>query len=215
MPAVSLVIADDHPVVLQGLIALLREHSNFKLVGSCSNGLDCINTIRNLLPDVALLDINMPNANGLDVLKMVTAEGLPTRIIFLAASPSDREIMAAVEGGAFGIMLKELAPDMLVNCLQAVAGGHKWLPPSLVDPALERARQTRAQFERVDNALTEREREVMLLVVDGLSNKEVARRLNISEGTVKVFLHSIYQKVSVNNRTALAKFASLYRDRMR
>ena len=188
MPAVSLVIADDHPVVLQGLIALLREHSNFKLVGSCSNGLDCINTIRNLLPDVALLDINMPNANGLDVLKMVTAEGLPTRIIFLAASPSDREIMAAVEGGAFGIMLKESAPDMLVNC---------------------------AQFERVDNALTEREREVMLLVVDGLSNKEVARRLNISEGTVKVFLHSIYQKVSVNNRTALAKFASLYRDRMR
>jgi len=103
---------------------------------------------------------------------------------------------------------------MLVNCLRAVAEGHKWLPSHLVDAAVERARQARAQFERVDNSLTEREREVMLLVADGLSNKDVGRQLNLSEGTVKVHLHSIYQKVSVNNRTALAKFAVRYRDRM-
>jgi two-component system nitrate/nitrite response regulator NarL len=214
MRPVSLVIADDHPVVLQGLIALLGEHRDFRLFGSYSNGAECIKAIRKLLPDQALLDINMPSPNGLEILRVVTAERLSTRIIFLAASPSDREIMAAVEGGAFGIMLKAYAPDTLIDCLRAVAEGHRWLPAQLVDGALERARQVRAQFARVDNALTQREREVMLLVADGLSNKGVGRRLSLSEGTVKVHLHSIYQKVAVDNRTTLAKFAGLYRSRI-
>jgi two-component system nitrate/nitrite response regulator NarL len=152
--------------------------------------------------------------NGLQVLKAAAAERLSTRIVFLAATPNDREIVAAVAGGAFGIMLKEAAPDTLINCLQAVAAGRQWLPAELVDGALERTQKARAKFATVDGALTQREREVMLLVADGLSNKDVGRRLNVSEGTVKVHLHSIYQKVAVNNRTALAKFAGQYRDRM-
>ena len=214
MRPVRLIIADDHPVVLQGLKALIGEHKGFNLTDSCCNGTECIKAIRKFLPDLALVDMNMPDPNGLQVLKSVTAERLPTRIVFLAASPNDREILEAVAGGAFGIMLKESAPETLINCLQAVAAGHRWLPAELVDGALERTRQARAQFVRVDGALTQREREVMLLVADGLSNKDVGRRLNVSEGTVKVHLHSIYQKVDVNNRTALAKFAGLYRDRM-
>ena len=111
-------------------------------------------------------------------------------------------------------MLKESAADALINCLQAVAAGQRWLPAELVDGALERTRAVRAQFASVGSALTPREREVMLLVADGLSNRDVGRRLNVSEGTVKVHLHSIYQKVAVQNRTALAIFAGLYRDRM-
>jgi two-component system nitrate/nitrite response regulator NarL len=213
MRPLSLIIADDHPVVLQGLIALLREHRGFKVVASCPDGAECIKAIREFLPDLALLDINMPNLNGLQVLKAATAERLSTRIVFLAATPNDREIVAAVAGGAFGIMLKESAPDTLINCLRAVAAGHRWLPAELVDGARERVRMVRAQFANVDAALTQREREVMLLVADGLSNKAVGRRLNVSEGTVKLHLHSIYQKVAVNNRTALAKFAGQYRDR--
>jgi two-component system, NarL family, nitrate/nitrite response regulator NarL len=214
MRPVSLIIADDHPVVLRGLKALIGEHEGFNLADSCSNGTECIKSIRQFRPDLALVDMNMPDPNGLQVLKAVAAEGLSTRIVFLAASPNDREILAAVAGGAFGIMLKESAPDTLINCLQAVAAGRRWLPSELVDGALERTRQARAQFVSVDGALTQREREVMLLVADGLSNRDVGRRLNVSEGTVKVHLHSIYQKVAVNNRTALAKFAGLYRDRM-
>ncbi len=214
MRPVSLIIADDHPVVLQGLKALLGEHKVFNLIESCSNGMECIKSIRKFVPDLALVDMNMPDQNGLQVLKAVTAERLPTRIVFLAASPNDREILAAVAGGAFGIMHKESAPETLINCLQAVAAGHRWLPAEIVDGALERTRQARAQFAGVDSSLTQREREVMLLVADGLSNKDVGRRLNVSEGTVKVHLHSIYQKVAVNNRTALAKFAGLYRDRI-
>jgi two-component system nitrate/nitrite response regulator NarL len=214
MRQVSLVIADDHPVVLQGLIALLGGHEGFKLIANCSDGAECIKAIRKFLPELALVDMNMPAFNGLQVLKAATAERLPTRIVFLAASPNDREILAAVAGGAFGIMLKESAPDALINCLQAVAAGHRWMPAELVDGALERTRKAHTQYASVDGALTQREREVMLLVADGLSNKDVGRRLNVSEGTVKVHLHSIYQKVAVTNRTALAKFAGLYRDRV-
>jgi DNA-binding NarL/FixJ family response regulator len=170
--------------------------------------------IRHFLPDLALVDMNMPKPMGLDVLKAVVSERLSTRVVFLAASLSDREILTAVALGAFGIMLKESAADALIGCLQSVAAGQRWLPPRLVDPAIERARERRTQVTRVDDKLTQREREVMLLVADGLSNKEVGRRLNVTEGTVKIHLYAIYQKVSVSNRTELANFARLYCDRI-
>jgi two-component system nitrate/nitrite response regulator NarL len=210
----SLVIADDHPVVLQGIVALLSERGGFKLLQSCSNGTDCIEAIRRFSPDLALLDINMPKPMGLDILKMVMAERCRTRIVFLAASPSDQEILTAVAGGAFGIMLKESAAEELINCLRSVAAGRKWLPAELVNGANERMRERRERFARMDRTLTAREREVMVLVSNGLSNKEVGRRLNITEGTVKIHLYAIYQKVAVNNRTSLAKLATMYRDKL-
>jgi two-component system nitrate/nitrite response regulator NarL len=210
----SLVIADDHPVVLRGIVTLLREYSGFNVLETCSNGTECIDAIRRLSPDIALLDINMPKPMGLDILKMVMAERRATRIVFLAASPSDREIVDAVDGGAYGIMLKESAADELISCLRSVAAGHKWLPSELVDGALARARELRQNLARATSALTPREREVMLLVSDGLSNKEVGRRLNITEGTVKIHLYAIYHKVAVNNRTALANIAKMYRGSM-
>jgi two-component system nitrate/nitrite response regulator NarL len=209
---VSLIIADDHPVVRQGLMALLREHPRFNVVETCGNGTETIEVIRRLSPDLALVDMNMPGHKGLEVLDTVNAERLPTRLVFLAASLSDREILIAVAGGAFGIMLKESAPETLIACLQAVAGGKRWLPEDIVDPAVQRARERQAQAGH--GVLTEREREVLLLVADGLSNKEVARRLNIAEGTVKMHLYAIYQKISVNNRTALANWARQHRDEL-
>jgi two-component system nitrate/nitrite response regulator NarL len=104
-------------------------------------------------------------------------------------------------------------PETLITCLQAVAAGQKWLPEDIVEPARLRARERHGQA-RTYHALTEREREVMLLVADGLSNKEVGRRLNVTEGTVKVHLYAIYQKVGVINRTALANWAWQHRDQL-
>jgi RNA polymerase sigma factor (sigma-70 family) len=153
--------------------------------------------------------MNMPGPDGLEVLKIVREEMLPTRIVFLAASLSDHEISAAIAGGAFGIMLKETAPDALIDCLRSVADDRKWLPASLTEEALDRERKRILEIARLD-ALTQREREVMLLVSHGLSNKEVGRRLNVAEGTVKVHLSSIYEKLAVNNRTALANLARIY-----
>lgn len=212
MRTISIIIADDHPVVLHGLVTLLNEDKMFKLVATCANGTEAIDALRNFKPDLALLDINMPGLNGLQVLREMMAENLPTRVIFLAASPNDKEIIAATAGGACGIMLKESAPDTLINCLHAVAAGQKWLPADLVDGAIARTREHRTQVARVENLLTRREIEVMLRVAEGLSNKEVGSQLNISEGTVKIHLNHIYDKTGVTNRTSLTNFATAYRE---
>jgi two-component system nitrate/nitrite response regulator NarL len=213
MRSVSIVVADDHPVLLRGLVTLLNEDETFRVIARCACGLEALEAIRTCKPDLALLDMNMPSLHGLEILKAVVAETLATRIIFLAASLSDREIVAATAGGAYGIILKESAPDTLIRCLHAVAAGQKWLPAELVDGALERTMERHTQIARVEKLLTRREIEVMLRVSDGLSNKEVASQLNITEGTVKIHLHSIYHKVGVGNRTSLANFAIAYRDR--
>jgi DNA-binding NarL/FixJ family response regulator len=212
--SVSIVVADDHPVVLGGLITLLNEDETFKLAARCANGEEAINAIRAFRPDIALLDVSMPGLDGLQVLRTLNAENLPTRVCFLAASLTDREIVDAAAEGAFGIILKESAPDKLITCLHAIAAGQKWFPADLVERANERLREHHAQIAKVSEVLSPREIEIMLKVAEGLSNKQVGRQLNISEGTVKMHLHSIYQKIHVTNRTSLANFATAYRDRL-
>jgi two-component system nitrate/nitrite response regulator NarL len=212
--SVSIVIVDDHPVVLRGITMLLNEYKTFHVVGICQNGAEAIDAVRTLKPDIALLDMKMPILNGLQVLKVLVAENLPTRVIFLSASLTDEDIVAATAGGAYGIILKESAPDLLLTCLRAVAAGDKWLPAELVDGAMERTQAQRAQIAKISQLLTPREIEIMLRVADGLTNSQVGRQLNISEGTVKIHLHSIYQKVQVSNRTSLANFAATYRERL-
>ena len=213
-PRVSIIVADDHPVVLGGLITLLNDDKSFKLAAQCGNGAEAIDAIRTLRPGIALLDLNMPKLNGLQVLKTLNAEKLPTRVCFLAASLTDREIVDATAEGAFGIILKESAPDTLITCLHTIAAGQKWLPANLVEEASKRLREHHEQLAKVSDVLSRREIEIMLKVAEGLSNKEVGRKLNISEGTVKMHLHSIYQKIHITNRTSLANFATVYRDRL-
>jgi two-component system, NarL family, nitrate/nitrite response regulator NarL len=212
--SVSIVLADDHPIVLGGLVTLLKQDKALHLVATCANGQEALDAIRTLRPDLALLDFNMPRLNGLQVLEALIAEKLPTRVCFLAASLSDNEIVAVADKGAFGIVLKESAPDTLITALHAIAAGQKWLSGALVNGASTRLRELQAEISRVSDALSPREIEIMLRVAEGLSNKEVGRQLKISEGTVKMHLHSIYQKINVSNRTSLANFAMAYRDRL-
>jgi two-component system nitrate/nitrite response regulator NarL len=176
--SVSIVVADDHPIVLGGLVTLLKQDKALRLVASCANGREAIDAIRSLRPDLALLDLNMPQLNGLQVLEALIAEKLPTRVCFLAASLSDKEIVAVADKGAFGIVLKESAPDTLITALHAIAAGQKWLSGALVNGASTRLRELQAEV------------------------------------TVKMHLHSIYQKINVSNRTSLANFAMAYRDRL-
>ncbi len=212
--SISIIVADDHPVVLHGLVTLLRHDKSFKIHAICRNGAESIEAIQNYSPDLALLDMNMPESNGLEVLKAVNEARLSSRVIFLAASPNDNQIVAAREEGACGIMLKEAAADTLISCLHAVAAGQKWFPAELLSGAIERTREYRTQIARVENLLTRREIEVMLQVANGLSNKDVGNQLNISEGTVKIHLNNVYHKIGINNRTALANFAFAYRDKL-
>ena len=133
-----LIIADDHPIVLQGLENLITSESAFSVVASCSDGAACMRSIRDLAPDIAVVDMAMPAMTGLEVLSCVIAERLSTKVVFLAASFSDSEIVAAARGGAYGIMLKDTVPDVCLLCLREVASGRKWLPPEFVQSALDR-----------------------------------------------------------------------------
>jgi two-component system nitrate/nitrite response regulator NarL len=208
----NVVIADDHPVVMKGLMQILQGEPDFRVLAGCLNGRDCLEAIRRFRPDLALLDMGMPGLTGLEVLAAVVAEKLGTRVVFLAASFADHEIVAAASGGTWGLMAKDEAPERLLDCLRDVAGGRKWLRTELVIAAMERERALQAKRDALAGVLTQREREVGLLVADGLSNEEVARRLNVSPGTVKLHLHSIYQKLGVKNRTALAAWANSCRE---
>jgi DNA-binding NarL/FixJ family response regulator len=150
----------------------------------------------------------MPGMTGLEVLEALEDEGLRTRVVLLTASATDSQIASAVGRGAWGIMLKESAGDDLLGCLRGVLAGERYLPPELVSPALAREAERQAATERVEDLLTAREREIATLVAEGLSNKQIARQVNISVGTVKIHLHNAYQKLGIPNRTALATWAA-------
>jgi two-component system nitrate/nitrite response regulator NarL len=204
---ISVALADDHPAILLGVAELLRSHPDLNVVAACSNGTAVMQAIRQLTPTVAVLDFFMPGLNGLEVLANMSAERSVTKSVFLTATATDKQLLAAVARGAKGIVLKETALDELVQCIRVVAGGREWLPPSLIDAAFEREAARQSVSTHLAQSLTCRERQIVLLVAEGLSNKEMCRRLGLSEGTVKIHLHNIYEKVGVNNRTALASMA--------
>lgn len=188
--AFRLVIAHRFPIVLHGVAELLRDQGDLAVVAQCTDGRGCLEAVRDHEPDMALVDLALPVVGGLQVLAATAAEQLKTRIVLYAASSSQEvEIAAGMAGGAHGVAFKEQPPERLLHCLREVAAGRKSLPASDVG---------------VRDKLTGRERAVLLLAVEGLRNKEIAARLDIAEGTVKLHLHRIYGKLGVQNRTALA-----------
>jgi len=200
------VIADRHPVVLEGLTKVLGSEDGLEIVASCNDGTRCIETIRNLVPDIAILDISMPGLTGLEILTIVNSERLPTRLVFFTASIEDRELVMSAAAGAYGIIPKDAELEILVQSLRQVADGQRLLPlPS--DQAVSQVQSAIAVTENVLTVLTDRERQIMCLVSEGLSNKEIGRRLNIADGTIKQHLHHIYQKLEISNRTVLAALA--------
>jgi RNA polymerase sigma factor (sigma-70 family) len=209
MRCTSVVIADRHPVVLQGLMSVLRAESGFKVVACCGDGTDCIEAIRSLVPDIAILDISLPGLTGLEILAIANSESLSTRLVFFTVSVEDRELVISAAAGAYGVILKDVALEILVQSLRQVADGQRLLPLPPSDQTVAREQRNVANTENVLSVLTDRERQIMRLVSGGLSNKEIGRRLNITDGTIKQHLHHIYQKLAISNRTVLAALAIL------
>ena len=199
----KVVIADRHPVVLQGLSKLLGAQRDFKIVASCGSWAACIEAIRIFLPDIAIVDIAMFGVAGRE---MLARASLATRLVFFAASPEDENLAMLAAAGASGLIPKDADPETLVQALRRIANGERLLPPlGTVRPT----HQSTPSVEDVLAALTERERQIIRLVIEGLSNKEIGRRLNISDGTIKVHLHNMFGKLGVSNRTELATLALL------
>jgi two-component system, NarL family, nitrate/nitrite response regulator NarL len=200
---VSVVVADDHPAVLYGITEILRAQPDISVVATCGAGESATAAIKQFTPNVAVLDIIMPDLSGLDVLLNIKKDGIKTRVVLLTAAATDERILAAMTSGAKGLLFKDAAPDNLVDCIRDVAKGKLCFPNDLMDSALERKIGQQADSECSIEALTPREAQVALLVSEGLSNKLMAWQLNMAEGTVKVYLHRIYEKLGIPNRTAL------------
>ena len=205
--AISLVLADDHPIILDGLELLFRSEQDFQVLARCVNGREAIQAVRQHRPDVLILDIRMPGMDGIAVLKQLREENLPTRVVILTVSLGEDELMALVRLGVRGVVLKEMAPQMLVQCVRKVHAGEQWLEKRSFGRAMEKMLSREAGMREVADALTPREIEIVRMVAAGLRNKEIAESLSISEGTVKIHLHHIYEKLHLGGRLELALYA--------
>lgn len=210
MRRTNVVIADRHPVVLQGLSNVLGAVADFNIVASCSDAASCMEAIRNLAPDIAIVDPAMPELGALKILSTVNSENRPTHVVFFAAS-EDCELVLAATPVTCSIVLKDSEPEALVQSLRHVANNQNLLP-TVPSEAIE-PHERGTNSENVLTVLTDRERQIMRLVSEGLSNKEIGRRLNIADGTIKVHLHNIFQKLEISNRTVLATLAISQHDR--
>lgn len=204
---IRLVLADDHPLVLDGLENLFRTEEDIHVIARCINGVETLQAVREHRPDILVLDIRMPVKDGLEVVRELRKEKLPTRVVLLTAVLEERELLEAMRLGVQGIVLKEMAPQMLLRCIRKVHAGEQWIELRSAKQALEKLLRREAGTREVAAILTPQEMTIVRLVADGLRNKEIADKLHISEGTVKVHLHNIFEKLKVDSRLSLLRYA--------
>jgi DNA-binding NarL/FixJ family response regulator len=202
---ITVLIADDHPVVRQGLQVLLSVQDDIDVVGEAADGEQAVAMAAELVPDVILLDLKLPGMDGVGVLRELRACGLATRALVLT-SASDRALVTlAMQAGAAGFLYKDVDPDALVRALRSVHDGNTLLAPEAAGSLLRSP--AAASAVRGIGALTGREREVLAQIADGRSNREIARRLGVSEKTVKTHVSSVLAKLGVADRTQAALLA--------
>jgi DNA-binding NarL/FixJ family response regulator len=204
---IRIVLADDHPIVLEGVRRLLEQEPDLEITASCRDGEALLAAVQADRPDIVVLDMRMPGMNGMSVLRRAAEEKLDLRVVLLTAEISDDDTLEAVGYGVRGVVLKDTAPDVLVRCLRTVYAGGQWLEQQLTGRALERLLAREAARQKVARLLTPREHDLVRLVSQGMRNKEIAGVLGITEGTVKIHLHRIYDKLGVTNRVELVNFA--------
>jgi two-component system nitrate/nitrite response regulator NarL len=202
---ITIVLADDHPVVRRGLAQFFADVEDLQVVAECSDGDGALEAVQRHKPEVLIVDLRMPLTSGMEVLRRLRDEPYSPAVILLAGNISDDEVIEAMRLGAKGVVLKEMAPTLLVQCIRKVANGGIWLEKEAIGRALGKLLQVGEG--RARTALTPREIEIVRMVAQGLGNREVGERLFISEGTVKTHLHAIYEKVGVRGRVQLATYA--------
>ena len=204
---ISVVLADDHPLVLDALENVFRLQEDIVVRARCGDGVEALRAVREHRPDVLVLDIRMPGMDGLALIRELKKEKLPTQVVLLTAALDEEEVLAAIRLGVKGVVLKEMAPRLLVQCVRTVHAGGDWLEKQSVRLALDKLLRREAGTRETGRILTPREIEIVHMVAGGLRNKEIAAKLHVNEGTVKLHLHHIYTKLGVNSRVALTLYA--------
>jgi DNA-binding NarL/FixJ family response regulator len=195
---IRILIAEDHAVVRQGFIALLRLVEGFQIVAEATNGLQALALFREHRPDITLMDLRMPGAGGVETIIAIRKEFPDARIIVLTTFDGDEDIFRAIQAGARGYLLKGMDADELIDAIQTVHRGKSRIPAAVAERLAERLS---------GNALTDRETEVLKTIVAGKSNKEIAAALFISEATVKTHINNLLSKLGVADRTQAATMA--------
>jgi DNA-binding NarL/FixJ family response regulator len=200
---IRVVLVDDHAVVRTGLAQLLGGAGDIEVVGQAGDGAEALDRVRETRPDVVLMDLQMPRVDGVEATRRIVAEELGAEVVVLTSFSDSARIVAALDAGAVGYLLKDADPEEVLDGVRAVSRGESPLHPKVARELLT----SREQTPSADVALTPREAEVLGLVKAGLANKQIARRLEISERTVKAHLTSVFQRIGVADRTQAALWA--------
>jgi DNA-binding NarL/FixJ family response regulator len=200
---ITVVLVDDHAVVRTGLAQLLSGAHDIEVVGQAADGAEAIEVVRETRPDVVVMDLQMPGMDGVDATRVIVGEGLGSEVVVLTSYSDSARIVAALDAGAVGYLLKDADPEDVLDGVRAVSRGESPIHPRVARQLLT----TRAEVPGSAVTLTTREAEVLELVRTGLANKQIARRLGISERTVKAHLTSVFQRIGVADRTQAAIWA--------
>jgi DNA-binding NarL/FixJ family response regulator len=212
---IRIVVADDHPIFRDGLCRLLSLEEDFEVIAQANDGKEVLEILQKLEPDILLLDLKMPNLDGLATLQRLQSTRMRTRIIVLTASEDKQEFVQAVKFGTSGIVLKQTATELLIKSIRKVSNGEIWLDSTTTAAVMRQFAQvdepatvanTAPSRDRDRSPLSQREREIVALVAQGFKNKEMAEKLFISEQTVKNHLHNIFDKLGVSDRLELALY---------
>ncbi|WP_245505770.1 response regulator [Rhizobium sullae] len=205
--SLRIVIVDDHLIVLDGLRRMIETEDDLLVIATCQSALHAIEVIDGEKVDLVVLDLRMPAMSGLEFIHYIRASRPDLPIVVLTADISDENLAIAMQYRVNGIVLKEQAPTVLLNCIRTVATGGTYLTDKNLVCALDRLRESDFQYTSLLQALTPREVEVSRLAADGLRSREIGDELGISHGTVKLHLHSIYGKLGISSRVELANLA--------
>ena len=205
MSTIRVLIADDHAVVREGLQLFFSEESDIDVVGTAADGLEAVAAAARLQPDVILLDVMMPRLNGIEALRQIKQQGSPARVLMLTTFADDANVRAALQSGAIGYLLKDVLKPELLAAIRAAAAGTPTLHPEAQSRLIKQF-VTPPPASPLD-ALTERERDVLVLIASGHSNKAIAAKLFLSVGTVKGYVSAVLEKLGVEDRTQAALLA--------
>jgi two-component system, NarL family, nitrate/nitrite response regulator NarL len=202
-----ILIADDHPHARKAILAMLEDDPYFEIIGQAKSGNEAINMSQQLNPDIILMDIQMPELNGLEATKIIKEKAPFIKIIILSVSDNVADLFTAVQYGAQGYLLKNMDPDEWIQYLHSVVEGKSDVTRGMAGKLLYQFREKDLENSPQTNLLTRREKEILLLIGDGMSNKQIANQLFISENTVKNHIKNLLEKLQLENRVQLAVYA--------
>ena len=198
--SIRILIVDDHPIVRQGLATVLEQESDLSVVGQAANGVEAVAKARELLPDIILMDLQMPEMDGVEAINRIMAEELKAGIIILTTYDTDDHIFRGIEAGARGYLLKDSPPTEVVKAIRTVNRGESLIEPRVASRILDRLGQL-SRGPTPESTLSQREIEVLEVMATGAANKQIANDLNIGQSTVKTHIVRIFNKLGVNGRT--------------